>query len=87
MVIEPKQGIYHNAVVEDAASLYPTMVIYYFDELLDDIAQLHELTLLLQLYANAMFTVGFEIRSTPAIVIINGIVQIRGKTYIILDFV
>jgi DNA polymerase elongation subunit (family B) len=29
LVIEPKQGMYHNVVVVDAASLYPTMAIHY----------------------------------------------------------
>jgi DNA polymerase, archaea type len=29
LVLEPKQGIYHNTVVVDAASLYPTMAIHY----------------------------------------------------------
>src|ERR687884_253586 len=29
LVIEPKQGIYHNLVVVDAASLYPSMAIHY----------------------------------------------------------
>jgi DNA polymerase, archaea type len=29
LVLDPKQGMYHNTVVVDAASLYPTMAIHY----------------------------------------------------------